>query len=153
VFSLLLGSMSLQLVAVPPPPPVPPVWPDHRFLQDYEPHRQIMGAEWWCSGYKHPSTAKFENRYGSTRDASGRFGEVKYEVRLLNLTVHGKPASAITVRKIRELIAPLSSVRNLSGRCLMKRGGNTAPILRFDGYRGGVGVGGPQRIEFELDAK
>ena len=89
VFSLLLGSMSLQLAAVPPTRPVPPVWPDHRFLLDYEPHRQVMAAEWWCNGYKYPSIARFENRYYSIRDASGRFGEVKYEIRLLKLTVHG----------------------------------------------------------------
>lgn len=150
MFSLLLGVMSLQPPTVRPPPPVPPVTPDHRYLLDYEPHRQVMAAEWWCNGYKHPSTARFELTYGSARDASGRFTEVKYEIRLLKLTVHGKPASAMTVQRIREQTAPLQTIRNLSGRCLMKRGGGTAPILRFDGY---TGVGAALRLELELDRK
>ena len=151
MISLLLGTMSLQPPAVRPPPPVRPVMPDHRFLQDYEPHRQILAAEWWCSGYKRPSTARFELRYDSIPDASGRFTRVMDEIRLVKLSVHGKPASAVTVRKIRELMAPLSSIRNLSGRCLLKRGGNTAPILRFDGYR--TGAIARQRMELELDSK
>jgi hypothetical protein len=107
-----------------------------------------MAADWWCSGYKHPSTVRFELTYGSARDASGRFTEIKYEIRLLKLTVHGKPASAMTVQKIRELTAPLQTIRNLSGRCLRKRDGGTTPILRFDGY---TAVGAALKLDLDLD--
>jgi hypothetical protein len=149
MFSLLLASMSLQASAVPPAPPVPPAL-DHRFAWDYVPHRQIEATQWWCEGNKHPSTARFEVRYDSTRDASGKSTGVKHEVRLLELTVHGKSASALTVRKMRELTGPLESIGNLRGRCLPKPSGKTAPILYFDGYASGLVE--TQKVKVELDS-
>jgi hypothetical protein len=95
-----------------------------------------------------PSTARFEVRYGSTRDASGKSSGVKHEVRLLELTIHGKSASAPSVRKMRKLTAPFESIGHVRGRCLPKPSGKTAPILYFDGYATGMES---QKVKVELD--